>query len=582
MTGSFAHFINVLTFLGLGLFVSLFIIIHGTYPIVRKILNIPEDFPPPPLYSLFRSQYQLLVILIYVAILLLFYLTSIALWNDPPSQKILPVLTISQRMILYPLGGLVGGFFAWAVYVLQFNGGYARIRSIRRAQFILFVIGTIFAFSTLLSAFSLWLLSFIGFIAVYFWHTKPRWEGSNTNVNLMDLEALLRVEQKCASNLSEKQYTPQRKLCSNLERGQIFRAYCRFKLYTLWKGPLHHQEEPDKQLLKLQAMLYYRLERYHRALHIAVEGNKKLAKRRDFSETLVSLGASAQVHMGLVREAEHTLRDELDRSPDNPYFMYDLAYVYWQDEDIDAALKRASTAIEHFPDQAEQLVSALELKAHLLCDFALTKYPRNASKLNDSISEAQSLIKRANNLKQHIQESGKIRFGSRLPHTLGYIYLLDRNYSKALALFSECVWRSSHFGARFHIGLLHMVGTRDYKTAIAHFEWILNTLRLKAQWQQLLQRHATVEYKLRFYRLVENNLRRAREAGKLGIVFSDDIIFYQLNFEELIPESAIAYSEREIEKYVRLRKSLFDGLTTGPVHHKDLDQSDLAALDKAA
>ena len=102
-----------------------------------------------------------------------------------------------------------------------------------------------------------------------------------------------------------------------------------------------------------------------------------------------------------------------------------------------------------------------------------------------------------------------------------------------------------------------MIGTRSYHTAIAQFEWILNTLRLRAKWQEFFQNAGKIQYKDRFYRLVENNLKRACEAKRRGVCFNEEIIFYQLHFGELVPPAAEVKSSAEEQNCIEMRGRIF-------------------------
>lgn len=88
-----------------------------------------------------------------------------------------------------------------------------------------------------------------------------------------------------------------------------------------------------------------------------------------------------------------------------------------------------------------------------------------------------------------------------------------------------------------------MVGTSDYRTASQLLKRLLQTFDLNKEKQAVYRGQPSVERTDWFRKLLEDNLLRVEEAKESGIVFTEEIIFYQYNLSEKLPHDAIAVDE---------------------------------------
>jgi tetratricopeptide (TPR) repeat protein len=492
------------------------------------------------LLLLFRSlrveRRYLYVLLCNVLVLLISLIIALFLGIKPPHSWVLS-LSFDTSIVL-------GIALAYGWYIVHFNEVYCQNRLLQTH----FVILSILTFSIITFGIIDDFLKhqFISFVIVqlsssvfYFILTNNRlYRGVEFESNFPYTGAILAVNKIMKRR---KSFLKQRAIIS-MRKDSIKRARIFLDLLTFWYRIKRHDLMLDKDFLKLKVLFYYRIGHYKNALSTVERGNARLIERGDVSETLVSLKAMAQLNMGCVEEAGNTLVEALQKSPNNQHYMRCSAYLAWHQGDIDTAISFLSEAIEIL--QKEQALLASVFRAHLLCELALTQYPKNALELHERADEAHSLLQQAMDQGNATLELAEIYFENQLDYMLGYVYLLKGEYKKALRLFSQRVWHDSHLRSRFCIGLLHMIGTSNYTTAITHFQRIIDALDVKDR-RKAITRISTMAQRPSHFRLcVKKNLERVLEAKKRHIVFNEDIIFYHMNFAELIPSDSIAYIKK--------------------------------------
>ena len=552
------YFITTVVILAFYMAVSLVVAMSLGLVIAAKTFRLPADVVPGRRYlalaeRLFKSDARSKLVMWYPLALLVVFVVILRpilkIVLSEPDFAWTPRLTsqsVDLRTLFHYITSLsLGVFLAFGARVVDFNFGYGDIRIVKMINLFLLGAATVGGLAALVDnllrvhflAFTAFAASFI---AVYALLVERMKLNINRAVNLTDLGALRYI---AAREFPRR--TIHCRLTTHLKGGYVFEAHLLWTLYRISRRLRGRPLVVDKDLMKLEAMLYYRRERYSKVAVLASRGNATLEGQGDFSETLTSFEALACIQIGQSERAVNLLKDALARFPKNPFFMYHLSYACWQKHNLPEALDWISRSIETFRAfRPDQITPAIGFKAYLLCDLAITNYPQEKHLLPDRIAEAKELIRRAMEDKKRIELREGIKLGDQLAHTLGYVYMLDRRYSQALEVFSGCAWRSAHLGSRLRIAILRMIGTKDYTTSISGMEWILNTLYAKGVYRRILQPRASTTYPDRFRRLVELNLERAAAANTKRRVLNDEIVFYQLTAHPLLPsESLVPVSE---------------------------------------
>jgi len=313
------------------------------------------------------------------------------------------------------------------------------------------------------------------------------------------------------------------------KHGRLILAVFLFNFYELFR-----RWRKNKDYYKIKCGIYYRLHRYER---IGTMVDSAL-RRVGFSPTLVNFKTLSLAHRGEVSTALAELKNGLKKSPDNTHLMVSLGYVYWQNNQIDEALNIVRKALDIHPN----CPLALRSEAHYLCDEALLRYRKHPVQFQHNLDLARERIEKA----WEIKGKGFVI----IDHVLGYVHLLRGEYAKAADIFSKCIIKGSHNGSRLHLALIFMIGSSTCYRAEYHLRRAWYDLIAKIARRQGTRRH-------RFFKLVTKNLTRVRriiqEKGR--IVFNENIIFYHLAEDPVLPEQAVTRDLRTAstfrDKYFR-------------------------------
>jgi hypothetical protein len=137
-----------------------------------------------------------------------------------------------------------------------------------------------------------------------------------------------------------------------------------------------------------------------------------------------------------------------------------------------------------------------------------------------------------------------------LAHVEGLVALLKLDYRTAIRYFAASMLAEAHNGSRFHLALVHMVGTRTY-------------YRAEYQLRQILRDLSSTDENHRFHRLVRHNLARIETAREDGMMFNEDLIFYHLH-KDLVPRRATVVEQPAgvaEERRLRVLKLTFEAFT---------------------
>ena len=204
----------------------------------------------------------------------------------------------------------------------------------------------------------------------------------------MDLGTILFLD-----NFDNNTNLIQRNICIDLKHGKVYKALFRLTCYKAWKKIAKNYSKPDKNLLKLEVMIYYRLRHYKKVFDIADQGNQLLQYHEEFSQTLIGFKALAQTHLGQIKEARALLEYAKNEWPSNIYYLHSLSYICAQQGKISDALQYALSAMKNF--EPTHIVPSLNMAAQLLCELALSEYPLNRAGFSQRVSEAKDYALKA-------------------------------------------------------------------------------------------------------------------------------------------------------------------------------------------
>ena len=122
-------------------------------------------------------------------------------------------------------------------------------------------------------------------------------------------------------------------------------------------------------------------------------------------------------------------------------------------------------------------------------------------------------------------------------HLRGLVALLRGDYREAVRQFADAIVTGDHNGSRFHLALLHTVGTSTFDAA----EYQLN---------EILRDLGSVYDGNRFKKEVLRSIERIRIARKSGIVFNRNIIYYHLH-DNLIPPVTVSSPTDKLARFRR-------------------------------
>jgi tetratricopeptide (TPR) repeat protein len=300
--------------------------------------------------------------------------------------------------------------------------------------------------------------------------------------------------------------------------------------------------------------------RYEELTTIARNYNAGLrSSDREYSEAVKNFEALALMWRGEFEAAERVIVDALADSSTNPYFLYTRARILWQRGGRSEALAVIDEALRLYEEQkGRKCLPGSAHRAFFLWEKALEEYfAGQAEAFRATIAEAYGTI-------EAVQMSEGFPDTADLIHNHGNLLLIREVTSglrrvgvfrDAAGKFVSCLWRGSHLGSRYRMGLLHAIGTRNYAQAIAYFRWLRDSLRVHGYGEQLP-----------FVRRTEVLLREVELAHRKGWVLSDRVLLCQ-SISGSAPGIEIARVEEpaEAEAAMTMRASVFRDLQLGPL-----------------
>lgn len=296
----------------------------------------------------------------------------------------------------------------------------------------------------------------------------------------------------------------------------------------------------------VRACLLFEARHHSRAKLVALDGNESLEPP---STTLAAIATLARIRLGQFRAAELDIRKQLETDVENPFALYQRAFLNWQLGELDEALQDSREALRclrlrrrgprvPLSDRSTARAASLHeaaihrLIAQVLCQKSLED-PEGAERdpahlllsATEAVCEAEQAL------------AGEVLWP--LVYTRGLLSMCSGELRDAALKFYACALHRRDAGAIYRLGVLSMIGTETYNRAEPQFLQMLDLDGVNSRLREQASR----------------NLERVSVARRRGVVFTERILRYQDALgADLLPEDCIASAAGEVEQAREARR----------------------------